>query len=144
MHVSMRSVYALRALRLLGREAGVSPLKTADMASAASIPEKYLEGILVSLRKAGLVQSRRGPDGGHVLARTPSTIRVTQVLEAIEGPLRVGDEHGPASGDPALDACLRDLWRQAEEAVHKTLEPVTIQDLIERTETLTNINDFHI
>ena len=140
----MRSIYALRALRLLGRDTGVLPLKTADMASTALIPEKYLEGILVSLRKAGLVQSRRGPEGGHVLARTAATIHVTQVLEAIEGPLHVSAEHGSPSADPALDACLRDLWRQAEDAVHKTLEPVTIQEIIERTERLTNINDFNI
>ena len=147
MLVSMRSDYALRALRLLGRRGGDAPMKTADIAAQAHVPEKYLEAILVSLRKAGLIRSRRGPDGGHLLARPAHLVSVAEVLASIEGPLTVGprreDERAP-SGDPAMDACLHGVWREVEQALHGVLGPITIDDIIQRAQASSGTPDFNI
>lgn len=147
MLVSMRSDYALRALRLLGTRISEAPMKSADIAAQAHVPEKYLEAILVSLRKSGLVRSRRGPDGGHVLAQPPHRISVADVLASIEGPVTVGPrrdaEHVPTA-DPAMDACLRGVWREVEQALQGTLGCITIDDVIRRAQVQSGTPDFTI
>ena len=72
MKLSMRSDYGVRAVIDLARRFGDGPVQSAEIAARESIPEAYLEQLLTSLRKAGLVRSSRGPRGGHELAREPS------------------------------------------------------------------------
>lgn len=84
--LSMKAKYALRALVALARENGqLQPARA--LAVAARVPEKFLESILVDLRHAGFVRSRRGLAGGHALARAAESIMVGDVIRAIDGPI---------------------------------------------------------
>jgi Rrf2 family protein len=84
--LTMKAKYALRAMTTLARHAPAS-LPAHRIAGEARVPEKFLEAILLDLRKAGFVRSRRGPDGGHALACAPEAIGLGNLIRAIDGPL---------------------------------------------------------
>src|SRR3712207_5998414 len=109
----MRSDYGARAMIDLARRYGDGPVQSAEIAARESIPEAYLEQLLTSLRKAGLVRSSRGPRGGHELARPPSAITVGDVVHALEGPFLSLDCLGEPDGDPASTASItREVWQE--------------------------------
>ena len=85
--LSQKARYALRALLHLVEHGASRTIQVGEMAETQQIPRKYLEFIMVDLKKAGLVTSRRGPGGGYVLARPPSAISFVEVIRAIDGPI---------------------------------------------------------
>jgi len=87
MHNSVKGEYALQAiLDLASRRAG-EPIRIADIAQRQKIPQKFLELILASLKQGGFVESRRGAEGGYLLARPATAINLAEILRAVEGPL---------------------------------------------------------
>lgn len=87
MRIASRTDYALRAALELAASSGDRPVKAEDIATAQGIPVRFLEKILNDLRRAGIVESRRGAEGGHMLASPPDQILVGDVIRAIEGSL---------------------------------------------------------
>ena len=87
MMLSQKARYALRALLHLVEHGADRTIQVGEMAEVQMIPRKYLEFIMVDLKKAGLVTSRRGPGGGYVLAKAPSEISFVEVIRAIDGPI---------------------------------------------------------
>ena len=86
MRISTKGEYGLRALIELTHHFGeVRPVQSSEIASRQKIPESYLEQLLTILRKSGFIRSVRGPQGGHALIREPGLLRVTEVIEALEG-----------------------------------------------------------
>jgi Rrf2 family protein len=85
--LTRKSKYGLKALLLLAREYGRGAILASDIAAREGIPEKFLQGILLELRRRGIVRSRRGQGGGYQLARDPAAINFGEVLRAIDGPL---------------------------------------------------------
>ena len=85
--ISQKTRYALRALLFLVEEAGGAPVQLARIATSQNVPPKYLELIMLDLKKAGFVSSSRGPRGGYALARTADLISFGQVVRAMEGPI---------------------------------------------------------
>jgi len=85
--LSKKTKYAIKALTLLARNGDDNPMHIAEIATQESIPKKYLESILVELRKAGLLYSRKGSGGGYVLGRKPGDISLVQVLRVTDGPI---------------------------------------------------------
>ncbi len=106
-----------------------------DLAEAADVPRKFLEAILTQLRDGGLVESRRGPAGGHRLVRSPEEVTAADVIRVIDGPLAMT----PCASATAFRACddcvavedcrLRHLMRRARDAVAGVLEACTLADL---------------
>jgi Rrf2 family iron-sulfur cluster assembly transcriptional regulator len=97
--VSSKGDYACRALLSLTLHAEQpGPISVRDIAERTGIPQPYLEQILLALKGAGLVRSKRGVGGGYVLARPPEEIRLSEVLAAVDGPISLGD-----FGDPHQD-----------------------------------------
>jgi Rrf2 family protein len=131
--ISMKNDYALRAMMEMAASYGRGTLQSNEIAARRSIPESYLEQLLTVLRKAGYVNSVRGPQGGHSLAMHPSRISAADVVRALEGPL-VTLECTSASDSCRSDpACaLQDLWAEVRGAVEGVLEGVTIEDLAAR------------
>lgn len=130
MRLTARGDYAVRAAVELAA-AGGETRKVADVAEAQSIPPRFLENILLALRRAGLVQSRRGADGGFRLSRPADQITVADVLRAVEGPL------ANVQGQPAQllsydgpAAALRDVWVAVRASLRSVLEHVTLADVI--------------
>ena len=85
--LTQKTRYALRSLLYLVEEGGGSPVQLASIASTQHVPPKYLELIMLDLKKAGMVRSTRGPKGGYVLARAPAEISFGEVVRALEGPI---------------------------------------------------------
>jgi Rrf2 family transcriptional regulator, cysteine metabolism repressor len=134
MRLTMRSDYGAHAVIELARRAGQGPVQCAEIAACQKIPEAYLDQLLSSLRRVGIVHSVRGPHGGHELARDPRQLTLGEIVTALEGPV-VPHEfvHGPApEGDDWGSACaVRNAWLAATEASQRVLDRTTIQDLLE-------------
>ena len=136
MKLSMRSDYGARAVIDLARRYGEGPIQSAEIAAREAIPEAYLEQLLTSLRKAGLVRSSRGPRGGHELAREPGAISLGEIVRALEGPFLSLDCLGESDGDQASTAAVtRELWEAVADAANGILDGTTIASLVERQRT---------
>jgi Rrf2 family protein len=85
--LTRKSKYGLKALLLLAREHDRGPILASELAEREGIPEKFLQGILLELKRRGLVRSKRGHGGGYQLARDPSVINFGEVIRTLEGPL---------------------------------------------------------
>src|ERR1700682_4393934 len=136
MRLTMRSDYGAHAVIELARRAGQGPVQCAEIAACQKIPEAYLDQLLSSLRRVGIIRSVRGPHGGHELARDPRQLTLGEIVTALEGPVVPHEVvHGAASGDDSEDwrsACaVRNAWLAATEASQRILDQATIQDLLE-------------
>ena len=135
MRLTMRSDYGAHAVIELARHYGQGPVQCATIAARQKIPEAYLDQLLSSLRRAGIVRSVRGPHGGHELARDPRELTLGDVVTALEGPV-VPQEfvHGlQAEQTEWQTACaVRDAWHAAAEASQRVLDSTSIQALVER------------
>lgn len=129
MNVTARADYAVRALLVLAT-AETPPVKADVVAEAQGIPRHFLDNILADLRRAGLVVTSRGADGGSRLARPPEAITLADVMRAIEGPLAaVRDVRPEALAYPAPADRLPDVWVAVRAALRSVLEQVTIADI---------------
>lgn len=134
MKVSTRGDYASRALlslALRGTEAG--PTSVRDIAERTGLPQPYLEQILLALKGAGLVRSKRGVGGGYVLAREPGEIRLSEILSAVDGPIVVGDfgePHTNGSCDHEGQCVLLAVWADVGEQMRRLLDQLSLADLV--------------
>jgi Rrf2 family protein len=128
--ISAKADYAVRlAAELAAAEPG-TPVTGPALAAAQDSPLAFCENILGSLRTAGIVQSKRGAEGGYLLARPPADVTVADVIRAVDGPL--GAVHGDAPENLAyLGAAARlvDVWIAVRASVRDVLERVTLADL---------------
>ena len=134
--LTSRAKYAVRASMVMAELKPANGWTSAgDLAEAADVPRKFLEAILTQLRDGGLVESRRGPAGGHRLVRAPEEITAADVIRVVDGPLAMT----PCASALAFRACddcvavedcrLRHLMRRARDAVAGVLEACTLADL---------------
>ncbi len=138
MRVSAKTDYGVRALIELAHHSGQGPLQACEIAQRQRIPEPYLDQLLTTLRRAGIVRSQRGPQGGHNLARDAAEIRLTEVVEALEGtisPISCLDEGSECSLGGGC--AQREVWERVRRATYEILENVTIAQLAARERELT-------
>jgi Rrf2 family protein len=110
-----------------------APVILRDIAEGQQISLHYLENIFVRLRTAGLVKSTRGAQGGFTVAKSPSEIRLSEIVEALEGSMApVACVDDSAVCERASFCAVRDLWVEMGAAMSKVLESVTLQDLVEQ------------
>ncbi|MEV6503700.1 RrF2 family transcriptional regulator [Streptomyces prunicolor] len=135
MRISARADYAVRAvleLAVRGDDGLVpdGPVKAETIATAQDIPHKFLEGILGDLRRAGIVDSRRGGGGGYRLARAAGAITVADVIRAVDGPIvSVRGERPTGLSYTGTAEPLLPLWIALRANVRKILEGVTVADI---------------
>ncbi|HSR30089.1 MAG TPA: Rrf2 family transcriptional regulator [Anaerolineae bacterium] len=135
MRITSRGEYGLRALLDLAQRYGSSvPVTQADIAARQQIPEAYLNQLLTALRKTGLVRSVRGPEGGHMMRRSPAHVTVAEAVIALEGSISPakGLDRPPAPGEPLEAEVLREVWRDVQSAIGQVLESITLDDLCQR------------
>jgi len=125
MNVSVKGEYALQAIFDLSTHPGSEPVRIADIAKRQNIPQKFLELILSSLKQAGFVESRRGAEGGYLLARPSNTITVGEVLRFIEGK----SSRSATQGRRRDVNLFADLWRQVDQAISGVVDHTTFADL---------------
>lgn len=125
--------YALRATVDLAAHRTIGPVQCRDIASRQEISDQYLSQLLLKLRRAGLVESSRGPGGGYVLARDASEISAADVLEAVDEALTpVTCAQGEEPCTRAVECPTHWLWDWLGLAIHQVLESVTVADLLLR------------
>ena len=134
MNISSKGEYGLRALFDLALRYGNDPVTSAEIATRQHIPEAYLNQLLITLRKAGLVRSVRGPKGGHELAYPPDRITLADAVIALEGGYSpVADlDRSPNPDEPAEAEILRGVWRQVDAVIGQVLESTTLDGLCQR------------
>jgi Rrf2 family protein len=131
MRVSTKADYAVRATIELASASDESPLTGDQVADAQGIPLHFLENILGELRHHGLVDSRRGAEGGYWLARDPGEITVADVIRGVEGPLAsVRGERPQEISYEGSAQPLQRVWIALRANVHAVLEHVTLADLV--------------
>lgn len=123
MNVSVKCEYALRAVFELALRGGSEPTRIATIAERQGIPQKFLESILAELKKSGLLESKRGAEGGYLLGRPAELITVGEVLRSVEG---------GRTGRATLDAggALDFFWQLVDGAVAEIIDRTTFADLV--------------
>ena len=132
MRISAKADYAVRAMIELAATGGEGePRKGEEIAKAQSIPTPFLENILAELRHHGLVQSRRGAEGGYWLSRLPQEVTIADVIRAVEGPLAsVRGETPDAISYGGAAAPLQTVWMALRSNIRDVLERVTLADVV--------------
>jgi Rrf2 family transcriptional regulator, cysteine metabolism repressor len=137
MAITQKSKYALRATLELAVRFGQGPISIGEIAKAQSIPARFLEAILAQLKRAGLVESRRGNEGGYVLARSPGLVSVGDVLRVVQGSLADPDPNARAHGNGphASQVVFSPIWQAAAQAASAVYDAATFQVLVDRYRT---------
>jgi Rrf2 family iron-sulfur cluster assembly transcriptional regulator len=134
MKVSTRGDYASRALLSLALHADVEgPTSVRDIAERTGLPQPYLEQILLALKGAGLVRSKRGVGGGYVLARDPREILLSEILMAVDGPIVAGDfgePHTDGACDHEGQCVLLAIWGDVGEHMRRYLASLSLADIV--------------
>ncbi|HVC83688.1 MAG TPA: Rrf2 family transcriptional regulator [Solirubrobacteraceae bacterium] len=142
MMFSTKAEYGVRVMVDLARRGGAEPVALAEIAEAEGLPLAYLEHLVARLRRAGLVESRRGAHGGYLLAREPAQITMAEVVEALEG--RIAPIECISSSPDGTISCVREsdpahicttkvLWTRVRAAIVQTLQETTLAELIPAT-----------
>ena len=131
MRLSRKGEYALRAMIVLAEDYGEGPVRIEDIAARERIPKKFLEQILLDLKKAGLVQSRRGVGGGYLLLREPGKVTFAEIVRTIDGPLAplsCVSRHAHVRCPDQQSCGLYSVMREVRDAVAGIMEGVTLKD----------------
>jgi Rrf2 family protein len=125
MHISVKGQYALQAIFDLASQRPGEPVRIADIARRQKIPQKFLELILAGLKQSGFVESRRGAEGGYLLARPADSLTVGEVLRSIDG-----TQPGPGRPRRKAETPFTDMWRQVDCAVSEVIDKTTFAGLL--------------
>ncbi|MEQ8437014.1 MAG: Rrf2 family transcriptional regulator [Ilumatobacter fluminis] len=132
MRVSTRGDYACRALLSLALHDESGPTSVRDIAERTGLPQPYLEQILLALKGAGLVRSKRGVGGGYVLARDADEILLSEIVSAVDGPITLGDfgqPHQDGACDHEGQCVLLAIWNVAGDVMRRHLEGYTLASI---------------
>ncbi|GIK78818.1 MAG: Rrf2 family transcriptional regulator [Acidobacteria bacterium] len=130
MRISAKADYAVRAAVELAASPGGMPVKGTQLADAQAIPLQFLEHILLDLKRAGLIRTKRGARGGYWLAEDPGAVSVADVIRAVEGPLaNIQDLPPEETHYGGAAERLRDVWIAVRQNLRVVLESVSLADL---------------
>lgn len=131
---SSKIEYALLALLELARHhPHGEPLQIRQIAAQQEIPDRYLEQLLATLRRGGIVKSQRGAKGGYLLAREPWQITVFDAISALEG--EDLDRIDDSANQPLDKAVVAEIWQEVHRRAYELLQGYTLQDLCDRVES---------
>ncbi len=136
MRLSTKGEYASRAMLELSLRYDQGPLHVREISEAQDIPRRFLSQILLLLKRAGYLRSRKGQKGGYALAKPPSAISVAEVIRVMDGPLAPIDCVSVMAHEacPMEGTCgLRWLWKDVRDSVAGILESTTFADLVKRS-----------
>jgi len=137
--LSTKGRYALRALIDLALHADAGPVLRSDIARRQEISADYIEQLFVALRKAGFIESVKGPGGGYILAKNAEQIKVGDIIRTVEGPIALVHcvAPQPEAACHRVDSCVtRLLWKRLSDKVAEVLDSVTLKDLCDQAREL--------
>ena len=145
MRIPMKVDYGVRALVELASKFGEGYVQTAEIAARQGIPEAYLDQLMTTLNKFGFVASRRGPQGGHALAKSPGDINLEMVMVTLEGtgePLVCLEDPGECG---LSSACAqREVWQTVGDTINSVLRSTSIGDLANKQQRLASRGMYYI
>ena len=132
MKLSTRGRYGTRLMLELTKSYGKGPVSMSEIAKRQAIPLKYLEQLVIPLKKAGLINSVRGPKGGHMLSRSHEEINLWELLNLLESKYTLVDcvDNGENGCDHIVDCPLRLVWGKAYETLMKQFQETTLDDVL--------------
>jgi Rrf2 family protein len=131
--LSLKSEYAILAmLELANHFALDQPLQIRQIAVQQNIPDRYLEQLLATLKRQGLVKSQRGAKGGYILARNPWEISVLEVVRGIEGYDAIAEPNHKSINTSASLSVIHEIWEASQKAASNVLDSCTLKDLCDR------------
>lgn len=133
MKLSTRSRYGTRMILKLAEAYDKGPLQIGEIANQLDVSVKYLEQLIIPLKKANLITSFRGPKGGHRLAKSPAKVTVGEIVRILEGGINLTE----CVADPDVcdknESCItRRIWEEASKAMYQNLNSVTLSSMIEK------------
>ena len=136
MKLSTRSRYGLRMVLDMAQHCDNGPVQIGSIAKRQDISVKYLEQLIIPLKKANYIESVRGPKGGHMLSKPPDKITVGEIVELLEGGINLANCIENPEVCERHDSCLtRSIWEEATEAMYNRLHSITLSEMIEKTGT---------
>ncbi len=146
MRITYKGDYALKTILDLALHYGNSPVTIHDLAGRADIPPKFLEQILLDLKRGAFVESRRGKVGGYLLARPPSQIKLGEIIRFIEGPTEpIACTEKDYSGCRDKYKCVfRGVWQEIARATSKIIDNITFEDLCKKVKVPSSTLVYHI
>jgi Rrf2 family transcriptional regulator, cysteine metabolism repressor len=133
MKISTKGRYGMRAMVDLATHYGKGHILLKDIAKRQQLSERYLEQLVLTLKAAGLVNSTRGAHGGFTLAKHPSEINLSEIFQALEGPLGLVECVDDPTACGRIDSCVtRDVWQELKDSITSVLASKTLRDLVEK------------
>lgn len=134
MKLSTKGRYGVKAMVDLAVHFGEEPLSIKSISERQNISEYYLEQLFSPLRKANLIKSIRGSQGGYILSKSPENITVADIMRVLEGPIEISEciEENNESSCSNIDCCAtRLLWSRIKESIDSVMESTTLQDMVD-------------
>lgn len=129
MKLSTRSRYGTRMVLDMAKHYDEGPVQIGDIAKRVDISVKYLEQLIIPLKKAGYVESIRGPKGGHMLTKSPNEITIGEIVGLLEGGINLSEcIENPDMCDKSKDCLTRGIWEEATKAMSDKLNSITLQE----------------
>ncbi len=146
MHITYKGDYAIKTILNLAEHFGENPITIQALARRADIPLKFLEQILLALKRGGFVESRRGKVGGYFLARHPSRISLGEVVRFIDGPIEpVACVNSDYRGCADINRCvLRGVWNRVAESTARIVDGITFEELAKESKGAGLEHDYQI
>ncbi|MCX5702059.1 MAG: Rrf2 family transcriptional regulator [Candidatus Omnitrophica bacterium] len=146
MRITYKGDYALKTILDLALHFGNGPVTIHELAKRADIPIKFLEQILLDLKRGGFVESRRGKVGGYLLIKPPSRIKLGEVIRFIDGPIEpIACTEKKYSGCNDIYKCVfRRIWQEVGKATSNIIDSITFEDLVNRIEIQQGTSAYYI
>lgn len=146
MKITYKGDYALKTILALAADYGCGPVAINDLSRRLDIPTKFLEQILLGLKREGFVESRRGKIGGYALARHPSKIILGQVVRFVDGPIEpIACVNKKYSGCHDLGSCVfRGIWEEVNSATADIIDNITFEELLKRSNKINTTVTYQI
>ncbi len=139
MKLSTKSRYGTRLMVDMAQHYNQGPIQLGDIAGRQGISVKYLEQIIIPLKKANFIETVRGPKGGHLLARPPEEINLAEIVALLEDSATLVECTEHAEICWRADTCpTRLIWKEASQAMFNTLKSITLADLVEKARATAN------
>ena len=137
MRITYKGDYALKTILDLALHYGNSPVSIPELAKRADIPIKFLEQILLDLKRGGFVESRRGNEGGYLLSKSPANIKLGEIIRFIDGPIEpVACVNHSYEGCSDISKCIfRDIWERVSNATADIIDNITFEELVNKAKS---------
>jgi len=135
--ISTKGHYGVQAMFDLAQHYGEGPISLKSVAERQDLSEHYLEQLIAGLRKAGLVRSVRGAQGGYILAREPADIKVGDIIRVLEGPIAPVECVNDEDREQCMKAeyCItRNVWEKVRNSIEEVLDSITLEDMVKEAE----------